>query len=99
MPCPRKRESRLASQAGEFKHAVTTLVHSHASNPKDGRRYDTHTTCEVPEPVDIEYLKNGPAYARYGFGFPYNPRCFVKNTCAYGANTDNKGCVYGPAHK
>lgn len=32
------------------------------------RRFSPHTAIEVPAPVELEYLKNGPAYYRYGAG-------------------------------
>merc|ERR1712086_19415 len=94
----RVRKSRLDSMP------VAHFAHAYHGNPQGCTRaradgYSVHCAVELPQAPEQEYLKNGPAYARYGYGYPYDPNCFTPSTHTYGALTDNRGAVYGPCHK
>merc|ERR1712010_268238 len=83
---------------------VAHTVHLYAANPQGATKrrcdgFSVHSAVEMRPTPDTEYLKNGPAYSRYGYGYPYNPECFIPRHHAYEALSNNMGDMYAPCHK
>merc|ERR1711990_1339076 len=84
---------------------VSTMAHTYPQrlNGRHGHGgmsggHGTFTSVEVPPPMHFEYLTNGPSYARYGAGYPYNPHQHMPSTHTYGPEQGNTGVLYAPCY-